>query len=99
MSKQILSKSTRLAQRLVQPGSRGRGRPDMGGRGVCVCVCVCVSVCLPSLVDAMGGRIDELERNIGSLLEQAGVEDEPSAAAAAAAAAAAVPAGSAPKPA
>ena len=39
------------------------------------------------LVDSMGGRIDELEKNIGSLLEQAGLED--------AAAPAGVPAGAA----
>ena len=38
-------------------------------------------------VDEMGARIDELERSIGDLMEQAGVEHEPEDDAAAGAAA------------
>ena len=44
----------------------------------------------PCAVDAMGNRIDELEKNINGLLEQAGVDEAASASAPGAAASAAV---------
>ena len=40
-----------------------------------VCCMVMVMVMVLRIVDEMGGRIDELEKSIGNLMSQAGLED------------------------